>query len=189
MKQTIKTIWNAISTAMVCIVVIFAILLVGVKLVGLDVFIVLSGSMEPEYHTGSVIYVKKIDDPSDLKVKDVITFRLSEDTIATHRIIELVEEDGQIKYRTKGDANEVEDAALVTQSQLVGTPVFTIPLLGYVVSYIQKPPGLYVAVSVGAVMLLVLLLPDILFGDDDDKKKKQKEQPAEELPEQTENNG
>ena len=40
---------------------IMAILLVGVRVIGLNVYTVLSGSMEPTYHTGSLIYVKKVD--------------------------------------------------------------------------------------------------------------------------------
>ena len=48
--------------------------------------------------------------------------------------------------------------------------MFTIPQLGYVVSYIQNPPGTYVAISAGAILLLLVFLPD-LFGDDKKKKK------------------
>ena len=57
----LRKIWNAVSTALVVLVVILALLLVGARLVGLQVFTVLSGSMEPTYHTGSLIYVKKVD--------------------------------------------------------------------------------------------------------------------------------
>ncbi|MBC8534260.1 S26 family signal peptidase [Yeguia hominis] len=46
---------------MVALVVLLAILLVGARVVGLQVFRVLSGSMEPTYHTGSILYVKKVD--------------------------------------------------------------------------------------------------------------------------------
>ena len=54
----LRKIWNAVSTALVVLVVILALLLVGARLVGLQVFTVLSGSREPTYHTGSLIYVK-----------------------------------------------------------------------------------------------------------------------------------
>ena len=59
--QTARKIWNIVSTIIVALVVLLAVLLVGVRLVGIQVFTVLSGSMEPTYHTGSVIYVKKVD--------------------------------------------------------------------------------------------------------------------------------
>ena len=66
-----------------------------------------------------------------------------------------------IRFRTKGDANAAEDGGLVHYKNVLGTPVFSIPYLGYVANYIQHPPGMYVAISVGAVLLLLLFLPDI----------------------------
>lgn len=168
MVNIIKKVWNAVATLIVVVVVIFAILVVGVRIFGVDVFVVLSGSMEPEFMTGSVIYVTKVD-TSTLKENDVITYKLTEKTIATHRIIEVFEEDGVVKYRTKGDNNEIEDEVPVLPQQVVGTPIFTIPYIGYIISYIQNPPGTYVAISVGAVLLLILVLPDLLF--EEEKKK------------------
>ena len=61
MSKTFKRIWNIFTTVLVALVVVAAILLAGVRLFGLQVFSVLSGSMEPTYHTGSLIYVKKVD--------------------------------------------------------------------------------------------------------------------------------
>ena len=61
MKKSPQKVWNIISTIIVALVVILALLLVGARVVGLQVFTVLSGSMEPTYHTGSLIYVKKVD--------------------------------------------------------------------------------------------------------------------------------
>ena len=53
------------------------------------------------------------------------------------------------------------DAAPVAQENVLGTPVFSIPLLGYVAAFVQQPPGSYVAVAVGAVLLALVLLPDL----------------------------
>ena len=55
----------------------------------------------------------------------------------------------------------------------VGTPVFFIPWLGYAANYLQNPPGTYIAVSAGAILLLLVFLPD-LFGKEDGKKKKRR---------------
>ena len=184
MNKTVKKIWNWLTTILVVLVVILAILLVGARLVGLQVFTVLSGSMEPTYHVGSLIYVKKVD-PFQLKSGDVITFMLDEDTVATHRVVEVVqdEEDASvIRFRTKGDANEAEDGSLVHYRNVIGTPVFTIPKLGYLANYIQHPPGTYVAISAGAILLLLVFIPD-LFSDD---KKEQPAVPAGDAPEESE---
>lgn len=171
MHHTVKKILNLISTVCVALAILLALLLVGARLVGLQVFSVLSGSMEPAYKTGSLIYVKKVE-PTEIEANDVITFLLDEDTVATHRVVAVVpdEEDPTVlRFRTKGDANTTEDGTLVHYKNVIGSPVFTIPYLGYVADYIQNPPGTYVAISVGAILLLLVFLPDLF--DDSDKKK------------------
>ena len=171
MSHSFKKVWNVVSTVLVVLVVLLAVALVGVRLVGLNTYVVLSGSMEPTYHTGSLLYVKSVD-PQDLQVGDPITFMLNEDTVATHRIIEILpdqEDSSVLRFRTKGDANEAEDARLVHYKNVIGTPVFSIPYLGYATNYIQHPPGMYVAISAGAILLLLMFLPD-MFPDDRDEE-------------------
>ena len=180
MKVFLK-IWNAVTTLLVTAVVILALLLVGVRLIGMQVFTVLSGSMEPTYHTGALLYVKDVD-YTELKEGDVITFMLDEDTVATHRIVGVVPDENDptvIRYRTKGDANDAEDGSLVHYKNVIGTPVFSIPKLGFVANYIQNPPGSYIAISGGAVLLLLVFLPD-LFAEE---KPKEGEDEAEDKPE------
>lgn len=176
MNKTIKKIWNWISGVLVGIVVLLAIALVGVRLIGLEPYVVLSGSMEPTYHVGSLIYVKDVD-PYELESGDVITFMLDEDTVATHRIVEVVPDETDstvVRFKTKGDANAAEDGSLVHYKNVIGSPVFTIPQLGYVANYIQNPPGTYIAISAGAILLLLVFLPDLFGSDDEEKKQKQK---------------
>ena len=171
MNRKIKKIWNGFTTVIVAVVVILAILMVGARAVGLRVFTVLSGSMEPTYHVGALIYVKSVD-YTELEAGDVITFMLDENTVATHRITEVVPDEDDpdvLRFRTKGDANDSEDASLVHYKNVIGTPVFTIPCLGYVANYIQNPPGTYIAIAVGAILLLLVFLPD-LFSDEASRK-------------------
>lgn len=63
---------------------------------------------------------------------------------------------------------------------MIGTPVFTIPKLGYFASYIQNPPGTYVAISVGAILLILVFIPDLFTSDDKDEKEKEKKKIGEE---------
>ena len=177
MDKTLKKILNAISTILVAIVVVLALLLVGARFIGLNVYTVLSGSMEPTYHVGSLIYVKDVD-TDELKAGDVITYMLDEDTIVTHRIADVIPDETDpsiIRFQTKGDANDSVDGSLVHYKNVIGTPVFSIPKLGYLANYIQKPPGRYIAISAGAIILLLVFLPD-LFSDDDKSEKKKKKQ-------------
>ncbi len=182
MKGKVKKTWNVITTVLVALVVLLALLLGGARLLGLQVYTVLSGSMEPTYHTGSLIYVRKVD-PFTIEAGTPITFMLDEDTIATHRVVEVVpdEEDSSVvRFRTKGDANDSVDGGLVHYKNVIGTPVFSIPYLGYVADYIQNPPGTYVAVSGGAILLLLVFLPDIFADDGKKKKDKQSDDPSDE---------
>ena len=208
MSKTIKKTWNIITSVLVALAVLLAIALVGVRLVGLDVYTVLSGSMEPTYHTGSLIYVKDIDytdvqgctvlgegetAPAGVDTFEydgetyladgtVLTFMLSEDTIATHRCVAVVpdEEDPSVlRFVTKGDANGTADGSLVHYKNVIGTPVFTLPYMGYVANYIQNPPGTYIAISAGAILLLLVFLPDLLGGEDEKKdEKKSRKKPG-----------
>ena len=162
MSQTLKRMWNIFTTILVAAVVILALLLVGVRVFGLQVYAVLSGSMEPTYHTGSLIYVQKTT-PEQIQAGDPITFVMDESlVVATHRVVEVHEEEGY--FTTKGDANDAVDGSPVLFENLIGKPVFTIPYLGYLSDFIQKPPGMYVAIGVGGVILLLAFLPDLLGG-------------------------
>jgi signal peptidase len=176
-NKGLKKIWDLLTTALVIVAVVFALLLVGARVAGYKVYAVLSGSMEPTYHTGALIYVKTVD-TSEIKEGQVITFMLSEDTIATHRVIEVIQDEnepGTVRFRTKGDANNAPDGSLVHYKNVIGTPVFTIPYLGYVASYIQHPPGTYYAIAAVAIIILMAFLPDLIKDDDEEKQKVEKE--------------
>jgi len=172
-KRQLKGWWNATTTVLIGIAVILAMLIWGVKLIGMDIFVVQSGSMEPTHHVGSLIYVKEID-PNELEVGDVITFSLGGSSRGTHRIIEIVDQNGVPHFRTKGDANDDIDANLVSPSNLVGKVAFSIPFLGYLIAYIQHPPGLFVAMAVSIVLLILVILPDFIFEEEPKKKKRKK---------------
>jgi len=158
MTKVIGKTWNVISTILVALVVVLAVLFVGVRAVGLTPYVVLSGSMEPTYHVGSMIYVKEVD-PVDIQVGDPITFRISDGMVATHRVI-AVYEDGS--FQTQGDANDAPDGAPVSPENLVGKPVFSIPYLGYLSDWITHPPGIYIAGTAAVVLIVLLFLPGIL---------------------------
>ncbi len=172
MPKKAKKLLDSVTTVLVALVVLFAVFLMGSRLVGLQVFHVISPSMEPTYSVGDLIYVKTVD-PDSVKVGDPITFVLNEDlVVATHRVVAIDSENRQ--FTTKGDANKTADAAPVHFNNLIGVPVFAIPLLGYVSSYIQSPPGMYVAIALGALLLAGVFLPDLLA------KEPEKEEPQEE---------
>lgn len=160
MKHTLKLIYNTMTTILVLGTMLMALLLVGVRLIGFTPYSVLSGSMEPTYPVGSLIYVKKMS-PQEIKVGDPITFVLNEDlVVATHRVVEVNTETEQ--FRTKGDANESIDAAPVHFNNLLGKPVFHIPWMGYVASFLATQKGITVGGCALVCVILLVFFPDIL---------------------------
>lgn len=158
--KKVNKILDTVTTTLVVLVVVFAVFLMGTRLMGYQVFNVVSGSMEPTYSVGDLLYVKEVD-PDGIKVGDPITFVLNEDlVVATHRVVKIDAENRH--FYTKGDANDTADAAPVHFNNVVGVPQFSIPLLGYVSDYIQHPPGLYVAIALGAVLIGIVFLPDLM---------------------------
>lgn len=171
-KRAVRRYWGVFSTIMVAIIFVFAVILVGLRLFGYSLYTVMSGSMEPEYHVGSLIYVKSID-TNELKEGDVITFVADENnTIVTHRIEKIVNENGTRKFQTKGDANEAADAKLVHNKNVLGVPTFQIPILGYLAFYIQRPPGIYIALVAGTLLLAAVIAPTINKGKEKTASKK-----------------
>lgn len=163
MKNTMQKTWNILSWILVALVVLLAALLAGVRLIGLRPFAVLSGSMEPNYKVGSLVYVRKTD-PEKLQMGDVITFMQSEDTIVTHRIVEVVPDESDpetLWFRTKGDGNDAADGNLVHYKNVIGRVKFSLPLMGYVSNFIQKPPGMYIALAVVAFVFLASFVPEL----------------------------
>lgn len=162
MRKIIRRIYGVFTTAVLVLTLLLAALLVGVRLVGLNPYTVLSGSMEPVYHVGSLLYVRDAD-PMAFAVGDPVTYRSSGGAVVTHRIYEVVEENGVRTYRTKGDANDIPDGPRLTPDRIIGRPVFSVPLLGYVSYYVLSPPGLYIALAGFAFILLLNILIDWLI--------------------------
>lgn len=116
---------------------------------GFKSFVIISESMEPTIMTGDAILVKEVKQ-EELKVKDIISFQ-DGDSINTHRIVEILEDNGIIKYKTKGDNNKKEDKELVTYDKIEGVYQFRIKGFGKIVEVIKNKITL-------VVLLIVLVL-------------------------------
>ena len=88
--------------------------------------------------------------------------------VATHRVVR-VDAENQ-RFYTKGDANEIEDSDPVHFNNVIGVPQFSIPKLGYVSDFVQNPPGMYITIGIGIVLILIVFVPDMIG-----KKKKDDE--------------
>lgn len=126
------------------------------KIGGYCPLIVLTGSMEPEIKDGDLIIVKQIDG-NDVKVGDVISFFDPESTsnsVLTHRVTEIINENGSLSFRTKGDANNTEDKMAVPEDELVGIYKSRIPGAGNIAMFMQSTAGLVICVILPLILLV-----------------------------------
>ena len=154
------TSWNMKKLFSVSVTVAFLVfmgLAVAVSLSAFSVggsrlFTVMSGSMEPTIHTGSLIFVFPAD---TYEVGDIVTRTTDKaDVSVTHRIAEKTTRNGQTFYRTKGDANGAMDGESVPESSLMGTVRFVIPWLGFAVNFAKTELGFVLLILIPAVIII-----------------------------------
>ncbi|MFS0821605.1 signal peptidase I [Bacillus sp. 1P02SD] len=149
LKKTIRWSGNVLFALLVLLSILTLVSIFQLKnqvgqvptILGFKIMTVMTGSMEPELQPGDMIIVRE-KKPGELRVKDVITYQLNEQTLVTHRIVDLEEKNGETFFQTKGDANNVVDDGLVSHDQIVGVLVFTIPKFGQLAQALQTPTGM-----------------------------------------------
>jgi signal peptidase len=120
----------------------------NISILGFRQYVVATGSMEPEYNIGDVIIIREKPE-EEIKIGDIINYTSENgiDTI-THRVVDIIEKDGQNYYKTKGDNNNSEDSELVKYSQVKGKLVFTISKLGTVITKMFTGTGITILFAV-----------------------------------------
>ncbi len=137
---------------------------------GYQMYIVLSGSMEPELDTGSLVFVREAD-PQEIAVGDVITFRSPDDPegLTTHRVVG-IHENARLRFTTRGDANEVNDPRPVGEENLVGRVSGSLPYVGYLLNFVQTREGLILLIFVPGVLIIAFEMRKIFVYLRDKKK-------------------
>lgn len=123
---------------------------------GIFPMIVLTDSMYPQIHSGDLIICHTAG-PEEIEAGDVIVFfdpAGNGTTVVTHRVVEVLEENGTLSFKTKGDNNNAEDRLAVPEGNLLGTYESRIPGAGNVAMFMQTTPGLILCV-VCPILLLV----------------------------------
>lgn len=160
-RRMLKAISSAITTLIFLVLIATLFLVVTTKLsggepqvFGYQLKTVLSGSMEPEIKTGSVLSIKEADDPTSFQKGDVITFHAEDELLITHRIME-VKQDGE-SYITKGDANNAPDKEPVMAENIIGFYTgLTIPYLGYILYFSNTSEGAALLLIIPGICLLL----------------------------------
>jgi signal peptidase I len=147
------------------------------QVAGYQMYIVLSGSMSPEFDTGSLVFVRE-EEPQNIVVGDVITFRsqAGSDSLTTHRVVEVLRNNG-LRFVTRGDANNVNDPNPVPSENVVGRVTASVPYIGYLMNFVQTRQGLILLIFVPGVLIILFELGKIMkyLTDDNQKKKKKQE--------------
>jgi len=120
-------------------------------------FIVLSDSMHPLIKSGDVIICKEIE-AEEVEEGMVISFYDpdgSGTSVVTHKVIEKIEKDGKLSFRTEGINNNDEDRLPVPAENVIAEYTgFRVPLVGHVAMFMQTTAGLIVCVIVPIVLLV-----------------------------------
>ncbi|WP_296971776.1 signal peptidase I [Tepidanaerobacter sp. EBM-38] len=138
---------------------------------GYQMYIVMSGSMNPAVKTGSLVIVKPLD-PEEIRPKDIITFKseIESENITTHRVVE-IDKSAELFFRTRGDANEVDDPMPVSASQVIGKVVYSIPYAGFAFHFIRSQNGIITLLVVFIIFISAELIKTLWV---ERKKNKQK---------------
>ncbi|MBS7648915.1 signal peptidase I [Candidatus Bathyarchaeota archaeon] len=130
----------------------------------------ISNSMYPTLKVGDLLIVQGglngADVHADPKNGDIIVFRhpYSPDEFVVHRAIEKYEKDNIWYFRTKGDHNLYPDSWVISEKDLIGKVVFTIPYLGYIKIYLGN--------EIGISIIVALLIVFVIFENLDILKKR-----------------
>lgn len=91
--------------------------------------VIVTGSMMPMINPGDVVLVKKMDGKR-AHLNDVIQYK-SDDIFIFHRVINISEEKGELKFQAKGDNNSIPDRELVDPGLIKGKVIKVIPKIGW----------------------------------------------------------
>lgn len=134
-----------------------------------------SGSMEPEFTTGSLIIIKPMTNKGKLVEGNIITYQIEGQQTVTHRIVEVLTHGDMTMYRTKGDRNATADLFLVPPEKVVG--VYTgihIPYVGFVSSSFPLQRGFSLILIISGLLLVACAVSAIVrkntFKDAENRK-------------------
>ena len=160
MRKTIKIAGLVFEGVILAVLSLVVFIFVTSKLspFGLRSIVVLTGSMEPNLPTGSIVLIKK---DYGYFEGDVISFKNKSGVVVTHRVVEKIAKPDGFFFRVKGDANKSPDSDVVSESSIVGKKVFYIPYIGYISGLTKTPLGFGVFIGFPALVLIILEIINI----------------------------
>ena len=157
---------KAAGTMIISAAILLMLPLAVPKMLGYEVFSVISPSMEPAIPAGSIIYVEDADG-KDLNPGDIVAFKRDGDTV-THRVVENRTSEGEMV--TKGDANASDDIFPVKYKDIIGRVKRHIPRLGALMMNVLSAEGKIRALAFVCSGAILSLLGAVLDKTDPRKK-------------------
>ena len=151
-----KAVCTFLIILVICVVFIQRISNNEMTLGGYSIYTVVSESMVPEYKVWDMVVVKKAD-PKTIKVGDDVVYLGKEGTftnkIVTHRVIEIDKTSADIKFTTKGLANDIADP-VIDDDQIYGKVLFKSDVLSFLSKLINNLYGFYFVIFIPFVIIL-----------------------------------
>jgi len=128
------------------------------------IVVVLSGSMEPAFQRGDLLFLWNRNVLAETTVGEVVVYNVKDKDIPiVHRIVRKFGAGPDAKLLTKGDNNAADDTELYAPGQdylvrkdIIGSVVGYIPFVGYVTIMLSEHPWLK-TVMLGIMGLVVVL--------------------------------
>ncbi|MDD2409363.1 MAG: signal peptidase I [Bacilli bacterium] len=171
LKESLNHVGKLLSTAVIIILMLIGAFLmyyvVSAKLISqkagvvpkISLYTIISGSMEPSIKVFDIILDVRIDDPTKVKVGDVITFistsSISKGKTVTHRVMDIKKVNDKYEFVTKGDNNPSADSDTAKEDNLIGKTVLKIPKLGYIQWFILSKLGWIILILLPAIGIIL----------------------------------
>lgn len=112
-------------------IIVFAILIALISdFFPFQIIGIASQSMQKSINKGDAVFITKILNDDNVDKGDVIAYKY-ENKIIVHRVVSKKCENGKCLYRTKGDANNVRDEAVLSIKDIKGKVLFKIIYIAY----------------------------------------------------------
>jgi signal peptidase I len=135
--------------------------------------VIMSGSMKSFLNPGDMT-ISKVINPRDIRVGDVVTYKVDGAIPNTHRVVDIINQDGKVAFETKGDASSSKDSGTVSPDHIIGKFIYKIPKSGYVYQFLKIKLGFTLVIIIPLVLITIFELM-AMFCKSDKKSSKGKD--------------
>ena len=173
----LAALFKVLGTLIIVMVLVFSVPAAIPRIMGFELYNIVSGSMEPTIPVGAAVYVQRVN-PAELETGHIIAFEVNGDVVV-HRVTS--NDTTAQELHTKGDANDAEDMWGVPYNDCLGRVRVSVRMLGGILDFSTSSTGKFYILFILAAGIIFSILgktltpPDELF-EPEEKKTKVKEQ-------------